>query len=98
MDLIVNGYNVKSGSAVVHFVREYGLPHVTVNFSSTRLKSKMLSKLSRIALSGGAVEFSFGDTSFLAFIERIEPSGKRKYNFSLKSTGEIKHEQTNKKD
>jgi hypothetical protein len=98
MDLIVNGYNVKSGSAAVHFASDCGLPYVTVNFFNARLKSKTLRKLSRIAHSGSVIEFSFGDVIFAAFIEKMEPSSKKKYNFSLKSTGEIKYEQINKKD
>ena len=92
MKFIIDGYTVKSGNKDMWFRYDDVFPCVTVDFYSVRLKRKMINKLRHKALNSHPVRFSFGHVSFLAFIGAIESSSKRKFNFSLQSSGEIKHE------
>jgi hypothetical protein len=95
---IIDGYTVKSGSKDMWFIYEDTFPNIEVYFCNVRLKPRMLKKLRDNALDGSLIQFSSDGISFIAAMCRIESSSKRKFNFMLKSTGELKYEHTNTQD
>lgn len=98
MNYVIDGYTVKSGSKDMWFIHDDTLPYIEVHFHNVRIKPKMLKKLKDNMLDGEFVQFSSDVIGFAAAMCQIESSSKRKFNFTLRSTGELKYEQTNTQD
>lgn len=100
---LLNGYEIKTGTKDMWFIHDDLTGHVEVKFSHVRLKQKKCRELKRCVFNGVQMNFKFIDEkstlSFAAMPTSIKLSGKKKFIFTIRSTGEItSNEQTNAKD